>query len=395
MPYPPNKGDKIRSYNILKYLSKKNKVSVGFLIDDIKDLKYISKLESQVENIFYDQIKTKVKKIQSAVIAFIQNKPITVPYFYSSQLQTELDKFLDVHPIDTIICSSSPSAEYIFRSRHYQKLRQKTHLVMDFIDMDSQKWLQYSQKENFPLSFIFKREAKTLLEYEKRIEKEFDQLIIVSDAEKELFRDHVPTSKLQAISNGVDLEFFNPAYQSQNKLSSPSLVFTGAMDYWPNIDGAIWFTEQVLPLIKQRYPQVRFYLVGSKPSPELMKLEKTGEIIVTGFVDDIRDFIQQADICVIPLRIARGIQNKVLEAMAMGKIVVSTPEAAEGLNIDIEQDICIQKDANSFANSVISLLSDKETSDRIGENARKAVENNYSWEQNLKLLDTIITPIPE
>ena len=360
MPYPPNKGDKIRSYNILKYLSKNNKVNVGFLIDDIKDLKYTSTLESQVENVFYDQINTKLKKIQSAVVAFTHNKPITVPYFYSSRLQAELDKFLDTHSIDTIVCSSSPSAEYIFRSRHYQKLRLKTHLVMDFIDMDSQKWLQYSQKENFPLSFIYRREAKTLLEYEKHIEKEFDQLIIVSEAEKALFNDHVPTSKLQAISNGVDLDFFNPAYQSQNKLASPSLVFTGAMDYWPNIDGALWFTEQVLPLIKQSYPRVSFYLVGSNPSPELVKLDKTDGVIVTGFVDDIRDFIQQADLCVIPLRIARGIQNKVLEAMAMGKSIVSTPEAAEGLNIDLEQDICVQKDAEAFANAVISLLSTKE-----------------------------------
>ncbi len=276
MSYPPNKGDKIRSYNILKYLSSENNVSVGFLIDDANDLKYISTLEQQLENIFYDRIQTRVKNIQSATTAFIKGKPITVPYFYSSRLQTELDRFLDKHSIDTIICSSSPSAEYVFRSRHYRRLIQKVHLIMDFIDMDSQKWLQYAPTGKFPLSLIYRREARKLLEFEKRIEKEFDDLVIVSEAEKFLFR---------------------------------------------------------------------------------------------------------------------GIQNKVLETMAMGKAIVSTLQAAKGLNIKLLRDICIQREAKDFANAILELLSNKEQSKRFGRNARKVVERNYSWEQNLALLDTMVNQV--
>ena len=393
IPYPPNKGDKIRSYNILKHLSEKNNVSVGFLVDEPKDLNHIPKLKQQVENLFYDQIHTRKKKIQSAAKAFIQGKPVTVPFFYSSQLQNEIDTFLDNHSVDTIICSSSPSAEYIFQSRHYKRLIEKVHLVMDFIDMDSQKWLQYAPAEKFPLSLVYRREARRLLEYEKRIAREFDDLIIVSDAEKNLFQSHIPTSKLQSISNGVDLNFFNPGYQRQSNILSPSLVFTGAMDYRPNIDGAIWFAENVFPLIRTGLPDISFYLVGSNPVPELRRLEKTNGIIVTGYVNDIRDYIQQADVCVIPLKIARGIQNKVLEAMAMGKAIVSTPEAAEGLNIEVGRDICVQKEAEAFANAVLSLLSDKEKSDRLGQHARNVVERNYSWEQNLALLDTTINQV--
>ena len=240
------------------------------------------------------------------------------------------------------------------------------------------------------MSVIYKQEARTLLDYEKRIAKEFDKLFIVSEAEKGLFQSLIPTDKIHAVSNGVDLDFFNPNHQPDTTFKSPGLVFTGAMDYWPNIDGALWFIEQVLPLIKKHFPDISLYLVGSKPSEELKKLGKIEGIIVTGFVDDIRDYIIQADVCVIPLRIARGIQNKVLEAMAMGKAVVSTVDAAEGLHIDMEKDISIQNTAETFASSVVALLQDKEKSKQMGLNARAVMEKNYSWENNLRLLDSLL-----
>ncbi len=392
IPYPPNKGDKIRSYNILKHLTKTKNVSLGFLIDDPKDHKYVSTLKEQCEHIFYDQIQSFRKKIYSLGSALLNNTPITIPFFYSTKLQNQLDDFLDKESIDTIVCSSSPTAEYIFRSRHYQHLVNNVHLVMDFIDMDSQKWSQYASREGFPLSIIYSREASKLFKYEQKIECVFKQLFIVSEAEKKLFQELIPTEKITAISNGVDLDFFNPEFHSDKHLPSPSLVFTGAMDYWPNIDGAIWFVENVLPLIKLSFPDVIFYLVGSNPSSELNKLEANEGVVITGFVDDIRDYIQQADVCVIPLRIARGIQNKVLEAMAMGKAIVSTPEAAEGLNIDLEKDISIKNEADSFADEVISLLSNRDKTVKLGINARKVVEKNYSWELNLSTLDSVINP---
>lgn len=395
IPYPPNKGDKIRSYNILKYLSRHHKVALGFLVDEAKDLKHVQTLEKLSENVFFDQISPRSKKVLSTIKAFLTGESISVPYFYSKQLQLELDSFLDRQSIDTVVCSSSPTAEYIFRSRHYPQLLSTTRLVMDFIDVDSQKWRQYAERERFPVSLIYYREAKYLLEFEKRIAQEFDQLLIVSKEEKKLFTSLVPTDNIHAISNGVDLDFFYPGYSPTFSLHLPALVFTGAMDYWPNIDGAIWFSEKVLPLIKVHFPDIRFYLVGSNPAPELKKLEAIQGITVTGFVEDIRDYIIQSDVCVIPLRIARGIQNKVLEAMAMGKAVVSTSEAAEGLKIDMEKDISIQNTAESFASNVVALLKDKEKSKQLGLNARLVMEKNYSWESNLSLLDSLLeSPTP-
>ncbi len=395
IPYPPNKGEKIRSFNILKYLTKKNVVSVGCLIDDPKDLQLISTLARQTQITFFDHFSPKYKKFVSTIKAFVTGQTISVPYFYSKKLQTELDTFLDDNSVDTVICSSSPSAEYVFRSRHYKTSLQKANLIMDFIDMDSQKWQQYAERINFPYSLIYQRESNYLLKYEKRITNEFDQLIIVSEAEKKLFQDYIPTNKIHAISNGVDLDFFCPEYTSTTKLNSPSLVFTGAMDYWPNIDGALWFTQKVLPRIQHAFPEACLYLVGSNPSSQLNALQKNKGVIVTGFVEDVRNYIAQADVCVIPLRIARGIQNKVLEAMSMGRPIVSTPEAVEGLNINPPKDLSIQKDEISFANAIISLLKNKMDASLLGKNARKSMEKNYSWDKNLRLLDAIIPRSPD
>jgi len=390
IPFPPNKGDKIRSFNILDHLAQKHTISLSCLVDTPKDLQYISAVKKIAKITLYDGIYQKQRKIFSTIKAFIKSKPISVPFFYSQKLQNDIDNFLASNPVDTILCSSSPSAEYIFRSRHYRGFLQNAQWIMDFIDMDSQKWQQIATIKRFPSSFIYQREAHYLLEFEKQIAREFNQLLIVSDAEKILFQSLIPTEKIHAVSNGVDLEFFHPRHLSKINLLSPALVFTGAMDYWPNIKGAVWFVHKILPRIHTVFPDACLYIVGSNPAPELQRLAKHQNVIITGFVDDIRDYIIKADICVIPLQVARGIQNKVLEAMAMGKAVVSTPEAAEGLTVHYGNDISIQKDEISFANAVIALLQDKNAAQRLGKNARKAVEKNYSWKKALSLLDALI-----
>lgn len=390
IPYPPNKGDKIRSYHTLRHLCRTSTVSIGCLIDDPKDLKHLPALNQWVKEVFCDHFSPKVKKITSLAKALLSGRPISLPYFYSQKLQAKLDSFIEATPIDTVVCSSSPSAEYIFRSKHYKGKLQNLQWIMDFIDMDSEKWQQYAERESFPLSWIYNREARRLLSYEKRITQEFDQLLIVSEAEKHLFLSRISTKKMIAVGNGVDLDFFHPSYQSKIKMKSPSLVFTGAMDYWPNIDGAVWFAKNVLPLVQEKIPETVLYLVGSQPTAKLQELTKQKGVVVTGFIDDVRDYLAQADVCVIPLHIARGIQNKVLEAMAMGKPVVCTPQAAEGLILDPKKDVSLQKNEISFAKAILALLQDKEASRLSGDNARKAMEKNYSWDKNLKQLDHLI-----
>jgi sugar transferase (PEP-CTERM/EpsH1 system associated) len=262
--------------------------------------------------------------------------------------------------------------------------------VMDLIDIDSLKWAQYVEKAPPWTAWIYRHEARYLGAYEQRIAREFDRLVVVSHQERALFPGGAPEN-LSAIPNGVDLEWFSPREEAPQGSSPPTLVFTGVMDYWPNVDGITWFVDEVLPLIREKVPDVELLVVGSRPSPEVRRLAQRRGITVTGFVDDVRTYIQRASVCVVPLRIARGIQNKVLEAMSMGKAVVTTPQAYEGVRAKAGDDIVVAADPAAFAAAVVSLLGDAARAGRIGRSARLCVESNYSWARNLATLDAMLT----
>jgi glycosyltransferase involved in cell wall biosynthesis len=170
-------------------------------------------------------------------------------------------------------------------------------------------------------------------------------------------------------------------------LDGLAVVFTGVMDYWPNIEGVLWFADKIVPRIKLAIPGAHFYIVGTRPSAAIRGLHGQNGIVVTGFVDDVRDYLSRASVCIAPLRIARGVQNKVLEAMAMGKPVVCTPEALEGIDAQPGLEILIGADEQSFADAVIGMLRDPVAADRIGRAARRCVERKYSWDENLAVLD--------
>jgi sugar transferase (PEP-CTERM/EpsH1 system associated) len=388
IPYPPNKGEKIRSYNMLRYLCRRHEVSLAFLIDDRRDEAHVETLRPMVKTLHYDRITPRVKKLRSS-LSLLSKRPISVPYFYTTLLQSQIDALLDQQNFDCIFCSSSPTAEYVFRSRHFSGKLQRTRKVMDFIDMDSYKWRQYAEKARFPMRWIYACEARYLLSYEAKIADTFQQVFFVSEAEKNLFLDQIPCNHISAVGNGVDLNFFDPSHQSPVKKNGPTLVFTGAMDYPPNVDGITWFTKTVYPLIQKKIPNLNLYIVGSHPAPIVQRLAQQDGIIVTGFVRDVRDYLAAADICIIPLRIARGIQNKVLEAMAMGKATVCTPQALEGINAIPDVHVMTASDEKSLAAHVITLLSDANAASHLGKQARRFVEENYTWNARLAPLDAI------
>jgi glycosyltransferase involved in cell wall biosynthesis len=301
---------------------------------------------------------------------------------------------------------------------------------MDFVDVDSDKWTQYSKYAGFPKSWIYALEGRRLADYERRIAEAFDHSIFVTQAEVEVFKKLNPhIQSVIAISNGVDLDYFSPSYLYQGStidqgpatkergslaierepstinhgLSTmdhrptsidhrPVLVFTGAMDYYANIDGVVWFTKEVLPLVKKEIPDVKFYIVGSNPTKEVIELSGKNGMTVTGYVPDTREYLRRATVAVVPLRIARGIQNKILEAMAMGIPVVSTPQAFEGIEAEPEVDLMLADNAKSFSRRVIQLLRDMSLRKHLGDHARNTVENKYSWAKNLGKLDEVMSP---
>jgi polysaccharide biosynthesis protein PslH len=387
LPYPPNKGDKIRSFNLLEHLAKRHEVFLACPVDDPADLAFVAELERRCARVLTVRIDAR-RRIKAGLQAVLTRTSITVRHFHVAGLQRRIDDFLDSQQIDAVFCFSSPMAEYVFRSRHADgKLRKATRLI-DLIDVDSFKWQQYRDRSRVPQRWVYGYEARRLADYERRIAAEFDHLFLVSAQERAYMPTGARVDHLQALSNGVDLEYFTP--RMAPRAQPPTLVFTGVMDYWPNVQGVQWFADAVLPRIRATLPEVRFVIVGSKPAEAVRRLAERAGIEVTGFVDDVRTYLESAAVCIVPLKVARGLQNKVLEAMAMGKAVVCTSQALEGIRASVGQDVLVADDEAEFARLVVSLLRSPQRADDIGRNARRSMEQSYSWEANLRPLDGLL-----
>lgn len=388
IPYPPNKGDKIRSHHLLRFLSRRHRVWLACLVDDPQDRVHVETLAGRAEAVLFSEIRPGIEKILS-LSALATGQAMSVPYFYSRSLQRDIDRLLDRDRIDAVFCCSSPTAEYLFRSRHWGRGLRSAVRIMDLVDMDSLKWRQYAGDRRGPAGWIYRREARFLEAYEKRISLNFDRLLLVSESERRLFLERIPAGNVMAVPNGVDADYFRPDHASPLSKNGSVLVFTGAMDYRPNAEGAIWFARRVFPEIRKVHPDAVFYVVGNRPTPEVRLLETEDGVAVTGFVEDVRDYVALADVCVAPLRIARGIQNKVLEGMAMGKAVATTPEGAEGIRAEAGKELAIVSGEREFAKAVLSLLADPEARARMGANARAAIEARYAWEHHLSILEEL------
>ncbi|MGA3115083.1 MAG: TIGR03087 family PEP-CTERM/XrtA system glycosyltransferase [Syntrophobacteraceae bacterium] len=409
IPYPPNKGDKIRSFNEIKYLSASHEIDLACLVDDPDDMRYGKDLQKYCRRVFLEPLST-IRAIIRGLLHTATGKPLSVGYFYSRSLQRIVDQWLAGTLYDGIICFSSPMAEYIFRSELFDsgngsRSKNKTpRLIMDFCDVDSDKWAQYARRSSFPKSIVYSLENLRLAGYERIIADRFDHSVFVSEKEAELFKSKNPLiNNISVIPNGVDSEYFNPrlshpfANESVTASNSvgkngcrPTLVFTGAMDYYANEDGIIWFCKQILPRIKTEIPEIKLFIVGRNPSKKVMALDDAHSIRVTGCVEDIRPYYSEADVCVIPLRISRGIQNKLLEAMAMGKAVVATSNAAHGMDAIPEEHFLLSDRAEQFAEAIVTLIGDEDHRRRLGTRARDYVNANYRWSAKMRLLDNLI-----
>jgi len=389
IPYPPNKGDKIRSFNEVKHLGKFCTIDLICFADNPGDMKYRKKLESFCNRVKVIPLDTLAATLRGA-ISLALGKTISQGYFYKKEFQRVFDNWTSETLYDSIVCFSSPMAEYVFNSQSFSGSTARGSLVMDFCDLDSDKWLQYARESGFPKRILFNMEGERLLSYEIAINKTFDQSLFVSEKEADLFRSKFPAAKnVQVVTNGVDFDFFSPGPEIRSDdFSHPMVMFSGAMDYHANVDGVKWFCSEILPLIREKIPRVNFYITGSNPHPDVKKLAKEEGVFVTGFVHDIREYYRAADLCVIPLRMARGVQNKVLEAMATGKPVVTTSKAIQGINAVPGRDLVCADSSGEFAQKVIMLLNDPDKRNALGSKARAFVKANHNWSESLKQLGT-------
>jgi len=387
IPYPPNKGDKIRSFHILKHLSRRFRVSLGAFIDSAEDVVHASALDAYCEESYLPQLSPWRTKLGS-LAGLATGEALTVPYYRHSGMRRWVDKVIAEREITKAVVFSSAMAQYVSAESYNRLLR-----IIDFVDVDSDKWRQYSASVKWPMSWIYRREGEKLLQYERSVSCAFDHSIFVSRDEAEHFMNLVPhaSHKVVHMNNGVDLEYFDPLqyYESPYSHADDVLVFTGAMDYWANANAVIWFVKEVFPLIRQSVGQVRFYIVGSNPGPEVIKLSADEGVYVTGRVADVRPYLAHAAAAVAPLQIARGIQNKVLEAMAMGRPVFATVAAARGLPVRHGRELVISEDARQMAQEIIEYLKSARMPE-IAASARGFVEQEFRWEDSLNSLDCLL-----
>ncbi|MBS0375280.1 MAG: TIGR03087 family PEP-CTERM/XrtA system glycosyltransferase [Proteobacteria bacterium] len=384
LPWPPDKGDKIRSFNILRHLAAAHELHVACPLDSAEDAQRQSSPPAGVRSVTTAPIPPRAG-VATLCRALAGRRSVSVAHFYSAALQQRIDALVDAERFDAYLCFSSPMAEYLFRSRHWGAAMQGARRLMDFIDVDSHKWRQYADEGLPPWSWVYRYEAWRLAEYERRVLASFDAALVVSAQERDYFPGGA-TGQLIAVSNGVDLDYFAAAAP----VPGAEVVFTGVMDYRPNVDAVCWFARDIWPRIRAAVPEARFWIVGSQPTAEVQRLAAVPGVQVTGRVPDVREYVRRAAVCVAPLRIARGLQNKVLEAMAMSRAVVATGEAHEGLQAEPGRDLLVAPTDARFADVVIGLLGDPVRRAQLGDAARRCVESNYQWRQNLSSLDALL-----
>ena len=377
IPYPPNKGDKIRSYHLLKHLAQHYRVHLATFVDDDDDWQHLPTVQALCASAHFARLNPKLARVRS-LGALFANRSLSLDYYRDAELKDWVAQTVAQQQIDRVLVFSSAMAQY---AEPYRAARR----VVDFVDVDSDKWRQYAEKKRWPMSALYAHEARQLLAYERKVAASTDASLFVSAPEADLFRKLAPESaaRIGHFNNGVDTVYFSPerTYDNPYPAGALALAFTGAMDYWPNIDAVTWFAEHVLPAVRARHPAAVFVIVGARPAPEVQALAALPGVIVTGTVPDVRPYVAHAALCVAPLRIARGIQNKVLEAMSMARTVVLSPQALEGIDAVPGEELLLADEAPQTIAAIGAALDAPRAA--IGAAARAKVEHLYGWASNL------------
>jgi len=311
----------------------------------------------------------------------LTGQPLSVTFFQDSGLARWVRHVIETVRPAVIFVISSNMAPYVL-DLPYRGIR-----IVDLVDVDSEKWRAYADAARGPMRGIYRREWRKVAALERRIAHECDLSSFVSAAEAALFARQVPdrAAHIRGVGNGVDHRYFDPSqvYLPVYDTSCPTYVFTGTMDYPPNVDAVIWFATEILPLIRRVLPAARFFIVGTRPTPDVQRLSRIEGVFVTGRVPDVRPYVAHATASVAPMRIARGIQNKVLEAMSMARPVVLTSDALEGIDAVSGCEVIVADSTEDFA-VACSRFATAGDPDGIGAAARRCVLRDYDWAVTLR-----------
>ncbi len=400
-PYPPNRGDRIRTYNLLRTLASHFRVTLACTSDEAVSEAQLAHVRPLCEDLCVVELGS-LGRLGSAAKSFFWGRSLTEGMFASSALWRRIQSWQHENAFDAVLVVCSSMFPYVDNPAF-----SSCKTVVDLIDVDSQKWSELSRTSNPIKRWIYRWEANRILNLERRIAHAADAVTLVSDHEAQLFRDtidiRVPT---HGIANGVDTEYFQPC-QADSTIQREScsdghdrptanaasaftqLVFTGVLNYAPNVDGIAWFCRKVLPRLRQRM-DVRLNIVGRRPNDVVSSLDKLEGVNVVGEVPDVRPYLKEAEIVISPLLIARGIQNKVLEAMAAGKAVVASPQAAEGIDATIGSHLFVAEQEDDWSKTIEQLADDQQLRKRLGQAARELVLQKYQWSARLQPLIDVI-----
>jgi len=390
IPFPPNRGDKMRSWHIIRELGRHATVHLAALADDEADAAHLPALreamggslgEALVEPMGY-------APFAWAARALARREPVAIAAFHRRSLQAFVDRILAERPVAAVYAFSIQMAQFMPPGRGLR-------FVMDFVDFDSAKYADYAASGSWRRRWLHRREAATMLRCEKKAAARADVSLFVSEAEAEMFRTSAAPAgaDIRALPNGIDLDFYDrdAGFAPLDEgAAGPLIAFTGQMSYRPNIEGAAGFATNVLPLIRAVRPGVRFAIVGRHPTAAVLELAKQEGVIVTGEVADVRPWLAAASVIVAPLEIARGVQNKVLEAMAMGRPVVASTGAFLGIDARPGRDLVVADGPQAQADAVLALLDDRSRAAAMGEAARFRMEEGYGWDAQLAPLAAML-----
>lgn len=383
VPYPPKRGGKIRPFNMIRHLTEQgHRVTVASLARSEAEREEAAALSDHCAEVIVE-----VVPASAALPQMIARIPTTAPssfgYFWSSSLARRVDDAAAREPFDLVFVHCSSVAAYALRISARRR-------ILDFGDMDSQKWREYSSHRGFPLSSIYWLEAVKLERREKWLAGQFDLCTCTTRAELASLRALGATTPSDWFPNGVDAEVFKP---DGTEWEADHIAFVGRMDYYPNQQGVIRFCREVLPAVRERRPGVRFSIVGAEPPAHIRKLAELPGVVVTGSVPDVRPFVRRAAFTVAPLEIARGTQNKILESMALGVPVICSEQAAGGVDAEPGAHLLSASDTASWVSAVTGLLGDRSLRDRLSAAGRDRVLSHHSWPASMRRMDKLIEGI--
>lgn len=389
-PWPPDRGDRIRSWHMFEALRQLGAVHVAALVDSADDLAVARAKMAPLCASLSLHIRSR-SAVAATLTALVKQRPASVEIFGHDGLARYVDGLINHGTISHIVAFSSQMAQYLPDPERFSG-----PVVMDFVDVDSAKFAAYAANDRpGPMRWVHAREARMLAAWEAQVAARVSASLFVSEAEKALFRAHCSAGNVHAIGNGIDLDRFSPdgdwlAIPDDHLPAGPLAVFTGQMDYRPNIEAVTHFARATLPLLQRVHPDAHFAIVGRAPTDEVRALASIPGVIVTGEVPDTRPWLAAAQAVVAPLKVARGVQNKLLEAMAMARPVVASPDAAQGIDAEPGLHLLIAGAPREEAECVAALMTDPARGRAMGQAARMRMAERYGWAAALSPLGDML-----